>query len=271
MLRRFMLLVCCATLAVGCSSPSTGGDGGEDASPGDHVDARADTVMDATRSDAPASDTPASDTPTADAPAMDAPSTDAPQVDAPAGDVAVDAPAADASMGDVPAADAPLADVPRVDAPADGPLPGCGSSSDCPPSQTCDIPACGERGVCFLRLSCGPIVAPVCGCDNHTYNSACAARNAGVGVASMGACGTTTCTVPPTCCVTDGDCAGSSHCAGSSGVCGAGGTATGVCKPAVSSGCWTDADCTGGQSCHNARVCQCGASCLLPDQPGTCG
>ena len=84
------------------------------------------------------------------------------------------------------------------------PLPSgpCSSQADCGgPSyanqvtcmpSSCDSPAgtCTTIvAVCGILLA-GPTTGGVCGCDGQTYDSACAALNAGITVAHQGACET---------------------------------------------------------------------------------
>jgi len=55
----------------------------------------------------------------------------------------------------------------------------------------CDYgsPACGGEGGCRDRMSsCGGELVPVCGCDGTSYSNACWASEAGVSIASNGAC-----------------------------------------------------------------------------------
>jgi hypothetical protein len=63
----------------------------------------------------------------------------------------------------------------------------CGAGEFCKrPEGACDTNA---EGVCeTTRLSCPAILAPACGCDGHTYSSACIADAVGVAVAHEGAC-----------------------------------------------------------------------------------
>ena len=50
--------------------------------------------------------------------------------------------------------------------------------------------AADQTGTCEPRPDlCGEIFSPVCGCDDRTYENACAANRAGVSVASEGECG----------------------------------------------------------------------------------
>lgn len=75
----------------------------------------------------------------------------------------------------------------------------CGGMSPdqnaCPEGEFCDFPreaTCGAAdapGVCRARPeACTEELAPVCGCDDHTYPNACAAAAAGVSVGADGEC-----------------------------------------------------------------------------------
>ncbi len=154
---------------------------------------------------------------------------------------------------------------------------GCRNNADCRgmAGPVCyGIMACGGTGRCQGPTPCNAIVAPVCGCDNMTYTNECVALNSGVGVASNGACGGV-CRVGPGCCLQDADCGGRGYCVPLNQC--ADGAATGVCKPSLPppvpgapQPCWRNSDCGRGV-CNNARICPCGAACILPDAAGTCG
>jgi hypothetical protein len=73
----------------------------------------------------------------------------------------------------------------------------CGgfAGATCGSSEWCDFPdgwLCGGtdgQGVCRTRPTvCPPVIAPVCGCDGQTYQSACDAYGAGTDVATDGPC-----------------------------------------------------------------------------------
>jgi len=75
--------------------------------------------------------------------------------------------------------------------------PSCGGllGAGCPADQYCNFPAaaqCGaadQTGFCASKpQACDAIYAPVCGCDDVTYSSDCAAAAAGKAVAKTGAC-----------------------------------------------------------------------------------
>jgi hypothetical protein len=53
----------------------------------------------------------------------------------------------------------------------------------------CRATGCGATGTCAARPdTCPGVLAPVCGCDDTTYLSACEAERAGVNVRAEGAC-----------------------------------------------------------------------------------
>ena len=66
------------------------------------------------------------------------------------------------------------------------------------------------------------------------------------------------------CCSSDDDCRAGQLCVG-------GDDGQGRCfYPAASELCWADGECSSGTVCWDARICPCGANCLLPDQQGVC-
>jgi hypothetical protein len=67
----------------------------------------------------------------------------------------------------------------------------CTTNQDCLRGEWCslEIGECKGSGTCEIRpTQCPKLLAPVCGCDDQTYNNACFAAEAGVNVALMGAC-----------------------------------------------------------------------------------
>jgi len=71
----------------------------------------------------------------------------------------------------------------------------CESSDQCGPDEFCSLPtgAClGSKVLGFCKAmpdECSAVVKPVCGCDGKTYDNACVAALARVGVAGEDACG----------------------------------------------------------------------------------
>src|SRR6188508_643440 len=65
----------------------------------------------------------------------------------------------------------------------------CESGEFCKYSQDDSCGAADATGVCEpIPELCGEIYAPVCGCDDKTYDNPCSASRAGVSVASEGKC-----------------------------------------------------------------------------------
>lgn len=67
----------------------------------------------------------------------------------------------------------------------------CKTNKQCPAGDYCakDTGKCDEEGVCAQRPQiCPLVVAPVCGCDNKTYNNGCMAHRAGVNIKHDGKC-----------------------------------------------------------------------------------
>ena len=70
----------------------------------------------------------------------------------------------------------------------------CQNNNDCQKGRFCKYPeaSCGKsmtKGVCFMMICRGrQTVAKVCGCDGNTYLNECKANEAGVSIASNGAC-----------------------------------------------------------------------------------
>lgn len=81
--------------------------------------------------------------------------------------------------------------------PVEGTGASCGSrgGTPCPADQFCSYgpgDECGatdKPGHCMAKpAACPRIIAPVCGCDNKTYNNGCEAATALTGVKDNGAC-----------------------------------------------------------------------------------
>jgi hypothetical protein len=67
----------------------------------------------------------------------------------------------------------------------------CKTNKQCPAGDFCakELGKCEDEGVCAQRPKICPfIVAPVCGCNNKTYNNGCLAHEAGVSVKHDGKC-----------------------------------------------------------------------------------
>lgn len=66
----------------------------------------------------------------------------------------------------------------------------CGATLFCDFAPDAACGAADQTGTCRVRPdACAEIFDPVCGCDDQTYENACAANRAGVSVASTEACG----------------------------------------------------------------------------------
>lgn len=65
----------------------------------------------------------------------------------------------------------------------------CSSQSDCPSEMWCNYTGCGfTQGTCVAKpADCSGSFAPVCGCDGHSYDSACDAQKAGKAIAAYSA------------------------------------------------------------------------------------
>jgi hypothetical protein len=67
----------------------------------------------------------------------------------------------------------------------------CKTNKQCPAGGFCakEMGKCEDEGICSQRPTiCPLIVAPVCGCNNKTYNNVCEAHRAGVTVKHDGKC-----------------------------------------------------------------------------------
>ncbi|MCC6217146.1 MAG: hypothetical protein IT376_19965 [Polyangiaceae bacterium] len=154
----------------------------------------------------------------------------------------------------------------------------CVGASVCPCGASCLVPdspgrcepaggcctsdgECGDGGArrCVEGVCQGSVAAPSCWQDSDCGPNeeclgslVCACGRACYTTEHPGACG---------CCASAGDC-GDTYaltCAG------------GRCLDRlIASGCWHDAMCPPGQTCEGEQVCACGATCLVPDAPGTC-
>jgi hypothetical protein len=67
----------------------------------------------------------------------------------------------------------------------------CKTNKQCGAGAYCakETGKCDDEGVCAQKPQiCPLVVAPVCGCDNKTYNNGCMAHRAGVNVKHDGKC-----------------------------------------------------------------------------------
>jgi hypothetical protein len=95
--------------------------------------------------------------------------------------------------------------------------PSCSDHGDCPPGFYCqkNFGDCDGQGTCApMPTICPLIFAPVCGCDEQTYDNACFAAAAGVNVAHFGPCEKTST------CANSGQCPPGFYCQTPVGQCG---------------------------------------------------
>jgi hypothetical protein len=81
----------------------------------------------------------------------------------------------------------------RADAGPDGGGSGCGPypGGECPGTQVCNVSGCaaGAGGSCGDRpTTCNDLYAPVCGCDDVTYENDCQRLAAGAALGYQGVC-----------------------------------------------------------------------------------
>ena len=78
-------------------------------------------------------------------------------------------------------------DTSAADIPVDNTL--CASQADCAADKWCNVTGCGfTMGLCLAKpTDCTGQYGPICGCDGHSYDSACAAQKAGKSIAAYSA------------------------------------------------------------------------------------
>jgi hypothetical protein len=140
-----------------------------------------------------------------------------------------------------------------------GPASCCDADNDCAEGEACTSSP-GFDGTCQE--------GPESGCWNDLDCPGEGAQCLGERVCPCGAL----CILPDApgtcagkgCCLADSDCGGG-HCASF-------GTVPGTCKmdELAAGQCWADDDCGAGGVCQDARICPCGASCIVADAPGQC-
>ena len=135
-----------------------------------------------------------------------------------------------------------------------GSLPGACKPDPTGPACPTDAACCWTADDCGKGMLCKG--ARVCGCiEPCPMCGDCAPDEMGTCEPGAGAC-----------CESAADCPRDYVCAG------AGSDGFGaVCEPPPDAGaCWDDAQCGPGLHCTGARVCRCGALCILADAPGKC-
>ena len=148
----------------------------------------------------------------------------------------------------------------------------CASDSDCMMGATCAVESGASDGTCEAMVAFGE-----CYNDSHCNGGSCinpilcACTASCKAPPSPGICGPPS-PKPPGCCSDGGDCLEGQVCAFVPTMGGPIGAGYGRCLPKPAPGeCWTSDDCANGTSCLDPNVCGCGALCILPDDPGTCG
>lgn len=85
--------------------------------------------------------------------------------------------------------------------------PACQNDGDCGFLEYCDTAhnGCGMPGACRIKPDiCAPILEPVCGCDETSYDNACFAAQMAVSVVGAGVCGLCPFDTGTNCIFTDG-------------------------------------------------------------------
>jgi hypothetical protein len=146
----------------------------------------------------------------------------------------------------------------------------CTSQADCggdsyAETVFCRPAACGSSAGTCERVpgACAEMFDPVCGCDGASYNNACSAQQAKVGVAYGGPCrsgSAVTCSGPA-------DCEAGQTCVVDATTCASGGACTGTCVATSEESCGTEGDAykCGGINSPSTQAC---ASALCAD--GVC-
>lgn len=142
----------------------------------------------------------------------------------------------------------------------------CDSNQSCSPCRTGTHPMNPTEN-CSACVPDGGGSAAIGGNAGGAAGTGGAAGGGGGGAGHGGTGGALS--LSPGCCQSQNDCPGPTNrqCVLSTA------SQTGVCEagiPSDSNVCWNDSDCFNGQSCVGARVCPCGAQCLVADQPGEC-
>jgi hypothetical protein len=119
----------------------------------------------------------------------------------------------------------------------------CASQADCGGDSYagvvfCSPAACGSAaGTCErVPAACAEMFDPVCGCDGASYNNACSAQQAKVGVAYGGPCRSGAAVA----CSGPADCQGGQTCVLDATACASGGACTGTCVATSEESCGTE-------------------------------